>query len=262
MSDLDYADVTASGAEGQANLNIWLKDVSVYVPGIVRSVLKRQLILACREFFEQSWAWRATLGPIPLVAHQKTYMLSPFNSTTDVVGVLGVSVNGIQISPIAAEPHRHHQDEVPDLDESTEVRPIVNIPACYYMVRPDIIAFYPTPNPDPTKTHHVRVLCALKPKPSVLQVPKIATTDFYDAILAGVLYRVLNQPAKPYSNPALSAYYESRFRTMIGTYAGAAKKGQNGGASWRYPYFGSPSNIGRSGGSGGGGWGGWGGGRW
>ncbi len=229
-----YSDVVASGAEGQANLNLWLKDVSVYVPGIHRSVLKRQLILACREFFEQSWAWRQTLGPLNIVANQPTYMLSPFNSTTDVVGVLGVTINGI---PIYALP------EEPSYPPSTTPLQTVNLPAGYYMLRPDVLALAPVPNPTTPQT--MKVLCALKPKSSVSQVPKIAVTNFYDAILAGVLYRLLNQPAKPYSNPALSMYFESRFRTLIGTYAGKAKTGFNNSATWRFPYFGSPRHWGR-----------------
>ncbi len=231
----DNAQVVASGAEGQANLNLWLKDVSVYVPGIHRSVLKRQLILACREFFEQSWAWRATIGPIPIVSNQPTYMLSPFNSTTDVVGVIGVSINGVPIAPSAEKPI--HPPMTPPSSS--------NFPSSYFMVRPDIIALDPTPVPVDTNPLNMSVLCALKPKPSVKQVPHIAVTNFYDAILAGVLYRILNQPAKPYSNPSLSMYFESRFRTLIGTYAGAAKKGFNNGASWRFAYFGNPSRIGR-----------------
>ena len=56
----NYADVVASGAEGQANLNIWMQDITPWFPGCHRTVMKRQLILAVREFFEQSWAWRAT----------------------------------------------------------------------------------------------------------------------------------------------------------------------------------------------------------
>ncbi len=228
------AQVVASGAEGQANLNLWLKDVSVYAPGIHRSVLKRQLILACREFFEQSWAWRATIAPIPIVIDQPTYMLSPFNSTTDVVGVIGVSINGIPIAPSAEKPI--HVPGFPALSN--------NFPSSYFMVRPDIIALDPPVSVMPSPLN-MSVLCALKPKSTVKQVPHIAVTNFYDAILAGVLYRILNQPAKPYSNPTLSAYFESRFRTLIGTYAGIAKQGFNKGASWRFAYFGNPSRIGR-----------------
>jgi len=230
MSVSQYASVTASGAEGQANLNLWLKDVSVYVPGIHRSVLKRQLILACREFFEQSWAWRATLGPLNIVANQETYMLSPFNSTTDVVGVIGASVNGVALAPLPARPI------YPSGAQSTGT---VDRPSGYFMLTPDVMALAPIPNPTSDNPATLSVYVALKPKASVLQVPKIAVTNFYDAILAGVLYRVLNQPAKPYTNLQLSAYFENRFRTLIGLYAGAAKKGFGNAPAWRFPYFGN-----------------------
>lgn len=223
-----YASVEASGGEGQANLNIWLKDVSVYVPGIHRSVLKRQLILACREFFEQSRAWRAALGPENIIANQNTYMLSPLNSTTDVVAVVGVFINGIPIDPIIQRPANNggNSPPVPTNDQ----------PFGYYLLRPDVLALYPTPAKSLPQA--LQVQCALKPKSSVNQVPHIAVTNFYDAILAGVLYRLLNQPSKPYTNMMLSKEFESRFRTLTGVYAAAAKTGFNNGASWRYPRFG------------------------
>lgn len=224
----------ASGGEGQANLNLWLKDVSVYVPGIHRSVLKRQLILACREFFEQSQAWQQTMGPLTVVPQQETYMLSPLNSTTDVVAVKGVWVNGIPVPALPSKPHYP-----PNYPTGGEVSLLFG----YWMVRPDVMALAPVPNPVQVTT--MELLVALKPKQTVKQVPHIAVSDFYDAILAGVLYRVLNQPGKPYSNPALSMQFESRFRTLIGTYAAKAKTGYNGSATWRFPYFGSPRHWGR-----------------
>ena len=230
-----YADVVASGAEGQANLNLWLQDISPWCPGVHRSVIKRQLILACREFFEQSWAWRAEQGPITLVTNQPTYMLSPFNSTTDVVGVVAAWVNGIPLNPLSCAP-----------PPSQNGQPFSDTPGGFWCPRPDIVAVYPIPNITSTP-QNLTVLCALRPKMSVTQVPKIAVTDFYEAIMNGALYRLLNQPAKPYSNPTLATYFENKFRKDIGVYAGKAKKGFNNGASWRFPYFGGGrhSGIGR-----------------
>jgi hypothetical protein len=230
-----YATVEASGAEGQANLNLWLKDASVYVPGIHRSVLKRQLILACREFFEQSRAWRASIGPLNVVAGQNTYMLSPFNSTTDVVGVIAVAINAVPVMPIAFRP--------PNDGTQTPPVPTNNQPFGYYMLRPDVMALYPTPAK--SLPGSLQVLCSLKPKASVKQVPHIAVSDFYEAILCGVVYRCLNQPGKPYSNPALAAQFESKFRTYIGMYAGLAKTGFNQAPSWRFAPFGHVNRVGR-----------------
>ncbi len=231
----NYADVVASGAEGQANLNLWMQDITPWCPGVHRTVMKRQLILAAREFFEQSWAWRQEQGPISLITNQQTYMLSPFNSTTDVVGVVGAWVNGNPLDPLANQP-----------PPSQNGQPFSDTPGGYWCPRPDIIAVYPIPNIT-SVPQNLTVLCALRPKMSVTQVPKIAVTDFYEAIMNGALYRLLNQPAKPYSNPTLAAYFENKFRKDIGVYAGKAKKGFNNGPSWRFPYFGSARRIGNNG---------------
>jgi hypothetical protein len=249
-----YSDVVASGAEGQANLNLWMQDISPWCPGVHRTVMKRQLILAVREFFEQSWAWRQEQGPITLVTDQVTYMLSPFNSTTDVVGVIAVWVNRVPLAPLACAPppYGHSPEPVPEpVPDQDGDRHHSDRPGGYWCPRPDIIAVYPTPKIT-TTPQHLTVLCALRPKMSVTQVPKIAVTDFYEAIMNGALYRLLNQPAKPYSNPTLAAYFENKFRKDIGVYAGKAKKGFNNAASWSFPYFGSARHTGMGGIGGGG----------
>ncbi len=227
-----YVTVQASGAEGYSNLKIWLRDVAPNCPGVQRSVLKRQLILACREFFAESFAWQADMGPIPVVAGQSNYQLSPFNSYTDVVGVLTVAANGIPLNPIWKRP-------MPLANVSnTPTTGAADLPAGYFMLRPDIISLYPVPSNPLPQPVSLQIRCALKPKTTVEQVPLIAQTHFYEAILAGLLYRLLNQPAKPYTNLALAGYYEKRFRSYIGEYAAKAKTGWNGSGSWVYPGFG------------------------
>lgn len=228
-----YVTVEASGAEGQANLNLWLKDLSAYCPGVHRSVMKRQLVLACREFFQQSWAWRASMGPINIVAGQNVYDLSPFNAYTDVVGVINVTLNGVPLPPLNQRPP-------PEGNPPGTATPTSDAPWGYYMVGVSIIAVYPTPAKNLAQA--MQVYCALRPKQSVKQVPAIAVTNYYDAIMDGALYRLLQQPAKPYSNPALAAYYEGKFRTAIGQYAAEAKKGYNNGVQWTFPYFGGRRN--------------------
>ena len=60
----EYVTVETSGAEGYSNLRVWLRDCAPYTPGVHRSLLKRQLILAFREFCAESFAWRGSFGPV------------------------------------------------------------------------------------------------------------------------------------------------------------------------------------------------------
>lgn len=227
-----YVTVQSSGAEGYTNLKAWLKDMSPWLPGATRSVMKRQLILACREFFAESFALQGDMGPTLIIAGQQDYQLSPFNSYTDVVGVLSVAMNGKLLVPLWRKP-----DPYPN-SVTGVATPTSDTPSGYYMSRPDIVSIYPlpqTPQPAPAYlTFHV----ALRPKSTVEQVPSVTVTHFYDAILCGGLYRMMNQPAKPYTNLELAAYHEKRFRSYIGEWAAKAKTGFNGSASWKYPGFG------------------------
>ena len=225
-----YVTVQSSGAEGYSNLKVWLKDVAPWVPGVHRSVLKRQLILACREFFAESYAWQADMGLIPVVGGQANYALSPFNSYTDIVGVLKVWANGVGMYPLPYKP--------PELPNLVAGPVMSDFPKGFYMLRPDILALYPVPIPVLPNPVNLQLRVALKPKVTTEQVPLIAQTQFYEAILSGVLYRLLNQPAKPYTNLELAAYHEKRFRSYIAEYAGKAKTGQNGAGSWTFPGFG------------------------
>src|SRR5690606_8861257 len=79
---------------------------------------------------------------------------------------------------------------------------------------------------------------ALTPKQSVTHLPRVAATHFYDAIFDGAAGRLLGQPAKPYTNPALATYHMQRFNAAIGKFAGAAKGGFAGAPSWNFPRFG------------------------
>lgn len=223
--------VQSSGAEGYSNLKTWLRDASPMLPGVHRSVFKRQLILACREFFEQSFAWQADMGPIPVLAGQNTYQLSPFTAYADIVGVLSVQANGVPLSPLYKRPA-----PLPNINSPGP--PTSSLPAGYFMLRPDIIGLYPTPQTPLTTAVTLQLRVALKPKPTVEQVPMIAQTHFYDAILTGVLYRLMSQPAKPYTNLELAVYNEKRFRSYIGEYAARAKTGFNGAPNWVFPGFG------------------------
>jgi len=229
---VDYVTVQSSGAEGYSNLKAWLRDMSPWLPGANRSVMKRQLILACREFFAESFALQANMGPTLILAGQQDYQLSPFNSYLDVVGVLSVAINGMPLNPLWRRP-----DPWPNVVTGVAT-PTSDIPQAYWMSRPDIVSIYPLPQTPQPAPAYLTFRVAVRPKSTTEQVPSIAITHFYEAILCGGLYRMMNQPAKPYTNLELAAYHEKRFRSYIGEYAAKAKTGYNGSGSWAYPGFG------------------------
>lgn len=215
--------VESSGHECEAKLDTWLKDILPRTPGIVRKVAKRELVLACREFFEQSAAWRVVVGPKNLVANKRTYYTSPYDAYSDVVRVFSVELNGAPLKVMLRRPAGQE--------------PSATTPYAYFIgSSPSQVRVWPTPST--SVTNGLTYYIALTPKVTVTKLPSVAQTHFYDAILDGVLGRIYAHPAKPYSNPGLGEYHLKRFRAAIGRYSAEAKKGFGEAVSWSYPRFG------------------------
>jgi len=214
--------VEGSGHECDAKLDTWLRDMLAVTPGCQPKVRKRALILACREFFEQSSAWRVTIGPKQLVANKKRYYLSPYDAYANVVRVFSVEYNGMPLRPLPRRP--------------AGVEPDASHPIGYYLEGTDQIRLWPQSavSVDAALTFSV----ALTPKQTVTHLPRIAATHFYDAIYDGAVGRLFSQPAKPYSDPVRAQYHLQRFRAAIGKYAGQAKTNFSSAPTWSYPKFG------------------------
>jgi hypothetical protein len=213
--------VEGSGYECDVELDVWLRDLMPLTPGCVPKVRKRALILACREFFEQSAAWRVTIGPKQLQAGRKRYILSPYDAYTDIVQVLRVELNGRPLRPYASQPTKND---------------ISDLPRGYWLEAPDTVR--PWPVPITTVPDALTFYVALAPKQSVTHLPRVAATHFYDAIFDGAAGRLLSQPAKPYSNPTIAMYHLKRFRDGIGKAAARAKSGFSSAPTWAFPKFG------------------------
>lgn len=218
----DIVTVEGSGHECDAKLDTWLRDMLPVTPGAVPKVRKRALVLACREFFERSTAWRVTVGPRKLVANKKHYYMSPYDAYANVVQVFDVELNGVPLRKFTRRPAGQ---------EPTGTQPFA-----YYMESPDQIRLWPLSplTVEEALTFHV----ALAPKQTVTHLPRIAATHFYDAIFDGAVARLYSQPAKPYTDVTRAQYHLNRFQSAIGSYAGKAKQGLNGGQSWMFPRFG------------------------
>lgn len=214
--------VEASGHECDVKLQTWLRDILPRTPGAVRKVAARELVLAAREFFERSAAWRVVIGPKDLRAVKKRYTLSPYDAYSDVVQILGVELEGCPLQLYTRQPA---------LGRSAD-RPLG-----FWLESPDTVRLWPTPTVSVDEALTFAV--ALAPKLTVSHLPRMAQTHFYEALFDGVLGRMYAHPSKPYTDPTLAQYHLKRFRNAIGAYAGQAKQGFAPGAvSWRFPRFG------------------------
>jgi hypothetical protein len=221
MSDVIIT-VEGSGLEADVKIDTWLKDLLARTPNAVRKVVRREFLLACRQFFEESRAWRVVIGPKDCRANKENYILSPYDAYADVVSVISVEFNG---SPLATFPRR-----------PSDVTQEGATPSGYWLEAPDRVRLWPTPTQ--TTEDALTFYVALKPKESVTHLPKIAATHLYDALLDGALSRLYAHPAKAYTNPPLAQYHAQKFRGAIGNFSAQGKSGFSGAQTWSFPRFG------------------------
>lgn len=220
---VDSVFIEGTGCECDVTLDRWLKDALPLLPGIIRGVAARELVLASREFFERSYAWQTLIEAQNARAGRKQYWLSPLDQYTNVVGVLGVCFNGTWLSPSVHRP-------IVAVGSSTTS----DTPNTYYVPEaPDMVELYPdlTADVDSALTFHV----ALTPKVSVEHLPRVAEIKYYDAIMDGFLSRVFMHPNKPYSSGQLGMQRRRSFNHWIARYAAQAKQGNVGAQNWMFP---------------------------
>lgn len=205
--------------ECDVTLDTWLKDALPLLPGVVRSVAKRQLILTCREFFEKTYAWRAVEENINAAAGDKQYWLSPYDQFANVIAILGVTYDNRHLQPIAAEPLKTTTSEAPQF---------------YYAADPpDSFKLYPAPTA--AKADAMNVLVALTPKPNVEHLPRLAFLKFYDALMDGFLARMYMHPNKPYTSADMAVMHRQKFLSAMSYYRSQSKQGYINAQGWHYP---------------------------
>lgn len=212
------------------SLDTFLKDTLPQLPGVIREVAERELRLTMREFFERTYAWRATFTDIDAPAGETPILLDSAttgDNNADVVAILrvkyhtdGTATSGHYLSPIGHKPAR-------SLTNS-------GLPQGYYMSsNPDEFILYP--NLDSPQVDGIEVDVALTPKIDATVLPRQVTSKFYDAILDGFLGRMYSHPNKPYSAPALGMQMKHNFRRRMGYYMAQAKAGYNDSQQWSFP---------------------------
>lgn len=214
--------IEGTGCECDVTLDRWLKDTLPTLPGVVRGVAARELVLACREFFERSFAWQTMIEDQNAKAGRKQYWLSPLDQYTNIIGVLGVAYKGQWLVRAPQRPLR------PGTSQSS------NTPRAFYSPdAPDSIELFPDLDHD--EAGALTYLVALTPKVSVEHLPRVAEIKYYDAILDGFLARMYMHPNKPYSSLTLAQAKRKSFNSWIGRYAGQAKQGNVNAQNWVYP---------------------------
>lgn len=205
------------------SLSKWLKPALSYLPGALRPVVRNELAATFKEFYQRSSSLRE-VATASVVSGTSAYIATATDPATIVIKPLQVAYNGRP--PLRILTRKPDRVDYP-----------LGSPTHWYLTGIDVVNLWPQPQEN--ITNGLSIYQLLRPNTDADAVPDISLEEHFDTIMDGLLGRMMQQPAKPYSNLPLAQYHLKRFRSQIALYKGLANKGGvPGGAGWSFNSFG------------------------
>lgn len=160
-----------------------------YLPNCSEPMVDQVLINSAIEFAENSLTIRQNLDPFYTVVGKVDYDLDPPTKYHDINRVMGVNVNGKELTAGLAEVIRN------DLPTANA------IPRGFYTDRTDnVFTLRLTPPPD--KAYPVIVAVTLRPARSTTMLDDDMYNIWIDPIVSGAIARAMQIPDQPFTNLA------------------------------------------------------------
>ncbi len=215
----DGFSVASSGS-----LDTWVKEIHTKVPGAIEGFIYDQTKVVLKDFFKRTKAWRNFFGPFTILANDGVLCMNPVDANTNVIQILAVARNGVPIAntnPVAVP-----RTLITQLTSSTS--------SSYYVEPYHTIHLVPTPTED---VENVYVTAALTPRlRDDNRIDQWVIDQHYEAILAGVLQRLYQEPGKVYSNVTSAEYWGRRYRSEMTTArSNAMNNYKESPQPWSYP---------------------------
>lgn len=209
---------------GGGSLDTWVKEVHAKTPGAIEGYIYDQTELVIKDFFLRTKAWRDFLGPLFAIADIGTISLNPVDADSNVIMVLEVTRNGIPLAH--SNPAAFTRNYANTSNSHT--------PTAYYTNPYHTIHLVPTPVVD---VENIYVSVALIPRlTSDHRIQDWVVDQHYEPILAGILQRMYQEPAKVYTNVTLAEYWGKKYRAELARATAVADQNyQTSPHPWSYP---------------------------
>lgn len=226
-----------------------LQTLKVHVPGATDQMLSLEIFNTIDEFCRRTSAWRYQ-SEIQLDLTNTEYDMSlPVDS--EFVRMLGVTLNGAPVAPAGAQgtiqssfglitPELTFADG--DAQYDADASDLVSGMFTYAVYRPTYITVTALPDEEQIK-YPLKAVMALSIAKSCLQcdcgewgLPEWTYNMFFQEWLDGVLGRLYQMPAKPWSDATKAVYHHKRFRNGMAFRKQEATKGfVHGSPGWHFP---------------------------
>ena len=211
--------VTTSGS-----LDTWVEEIHAKCPGAVEGYIYDQLKLTVKDFFQRTKAWRTFSGPHTIPANDGTLCMNPVDAYSNVIMILDVTRNGSALSQVDIR-------TLPRLFAQPTDNPT---PSRYYLEPYHTIKMWPVPTVD---VEDIYVSAALTPRlRSDNRISSWVVEQCYEAIKAGTLQRLYEEPDKLYSNTAKAEYWAQKYRSELTRSRSVALQGYGESPQpWSFP---------------------------
>lgn len=189
----------------------WLPYVQVNVPDCPKALIVEAIRQKVIEFCQKSLFLRQELDGFYTVADDNEYDLLP-PVDNNIAQLLMLKVNKRELEPKT-------QDDLEEIYQ--EWRDQEGQPS-YFFLKNTYTAILV---PKPMGVYPVRLLVALKPTQAAQGVDEIIFEEYKDAIKHGALAYLMLMAEKTWSNPNMSAFYQSQFDVAIQESKMRAEKG-------------------------------------
>lgn len=170
-------------------LSVFYPRILPYLPGCPEPLAAQVLINAAIEFCESSLTLRQNLDSFNTVIGRVQYDLDPPSAQHDINRVMGVTLDGKELTAGMAEAIRG--------DMPTAVAK----PRGFYTDRTDS-TFTLMLSPPPDEVYSVLVNVTLRPNRAATQLDDDLYNIWIDPIVSGAIARAMQIPDQPFTNPA------------------------------------------------------------
>ena len=189
--------------------------VADYVEGATNeaALLLRATVRTFRDFCEWTNCWKETLTDISLTDGTNAYALTPGTTYCDSPNIIGLysaqykadGEDDDQYSPLDIKSREYMDYEHPgweNWDDGTPYR-------CFFDELDGKIYLIDTPDDDSTDGLKVQVI--LEPALAATTAPPFMFTKYAEALVFGIVGRLLRMTNQRWSNPKLGDYYHSLY---------------------------------------------------
>ena len=179
----------------------WLPYVQVNVPDCPKALIVEAIRQKVIEFCQRSLFLRQELDGFYTVADDNEYDLSP-PVDNNIAQLLMLKVNKRELEPKT-------QDDLEEIYQ--EWRDQSGEPSYFFLKNTNTAILVPKP----MGVYPVRILVTLKPTQAAQGVDESIFEEYKDAIKHGALAYLMLMAEKTWSNPNMSAFYQSQFDAAI-----------------------------------------------